>query len=292
MSPPGAAITGVWSADHIRSKFSKEKSQISISDLPRIRQELQELADTNAKQHYAIRYIKEYVENNKSENVTVTDLLVNLTNAVNSNGDKMDTCNSKVDVLTENFERLNTRVSATEHHIGVTPSSDTMPVPFKSYKPQLKGVMTYNANTGTSTLNPPPIQPQVAAPTPTLPITGAISKTSPAVKLPAPATTASTIPVPNSSREPPVYYRGGINYAEMPTPHLGDLIEHMRQEEAVQKHLRGLGIATNQHKTGGLKEGCHRLRGAREGPPQQAGGAEPRDGEASGIGPRRRRKTQ
>ena len=90
--------------------------------------------------------------------------------------------------------------------------------------------------------------------------TGTIPRAT--ITFPLPASSAATIPItgntsvagpqatgPEDIKKPPqVYYKGGVNYSKMPTPHLGDLIEHMKSDEAVRKHLKGLGLAKTRRK--------------------------------------------
>ena len=56
----------------------------------------------------------------------------------------------------------------------------------------------------------------------------------------------------STDRPPLVYYRGGLDGATMPTPHLEDLSNFLKNDEALKKKLKGLGMEQPK-KVGGHK---------------------------------------
>ena len=255
---PGAASPSAWSADHIRSKFSGKNSTPN-SDLKKANRDLLAASKNLETQENGIRYISEIVEFNQITDWTgeysLQSVLMGIANDVKSTKTDVKEIKEDVTTLSDNFDRLTTRVTNTEFKLGVTPSNETLPI--KSSRVKCNGFMVYDSVTKTSKLVTPDEFHRLQQQQP-LQSTAAISGAS--VTLPLPQSSISTAPMPGADKvagheevkkPPQVYYKGGINYSKMPTPHLDDLIEHLKADEALRTHLKGLGTATPSVKPGG-----------------------------------------
>ena len=136
MSAPDTRESGAWRSDVQQDNFvthsyrsvtqpeAKERLDYLKALVSDLRQDL-EFGEN------AIRYIFNCHDNNMSEasGEEGMNLLRSIAENVADTKSRMTNVEQEIGSLSVNFDRLSTRMENTEHHLGLRPSAETMPVP-------------------------------------------------------------------------------------------------------------------------------------------------------------------
>ena len=219
-------------------------SQEKISDIKR---QLQVLRQDFEKKKDGIRYLIEHHDSNlkgTSSGLTSDAKLDIVVAGIRDTGIKLDKLDKEVGSLSINFDRLTTRVQNTEFQLGVTPSSDTTPVP--TCRPRL---LDRRHPDSVRQLELQLQKASAGSPAPPAPARhNVISSAAEAVL----GEKQKEAEQKADKRPPLVYYKGGLDGVTMPAPHLDDLSEFLKNEEDLRKKLKGLGVEQPK-KVGGHK---------------------------------------
>ena len=146
MSAPDTRGSGAWQSE-ILTENSVTQTPLNLLDtvtqtcnpeiqarLVCLKEHLSDLKKTLEEKENAARYIHDFLDFNASETSSgCEELLKSIASDVKETKTKMTKVEHEIGSLSVNFDRLSTRVQNTEHKLGMTPSSETMPIP--SYKP-------------------------------------------------------------------------------------------------------------------------------------------------------------
>ena len=218
-----------------------------------LKEYLSDLRKALEERENAARYIHDFLEFNTNEVSPGSDrdLLVGIASDVKDTKSKITLVEREIGSLSINFDRLNTRVQNTEHKLGLVPSKEKAPI--QSFKPRImvdlrntesleeqqlqlqlqqQGLSPYSSTLASSSQ-----QQGLSSHSSTL----ASSNTTGASAMRAGDLQKATEPM-DEKKPPLVYYKGGLDGATMPAPHLDDLTEFLKNDEAMRKKLRGLGM--------------------------------------------------
>ena len=137
MSAPDTRESGAWRSDIPQEKSVTQSYRLVTQPGPDPKEKLDylrvylgDLRKNLEDKEDAIRYIINYRDNNMSEaSGGQEDILQTIAADVRETKTKINVVEQEIGSLSINFDRLSTRMQNTEHHLGLNPSAETMPVP-------------------------------------------------------------------------------------------------------------------------------------------------------------------